>query len=71
MSKIKMLLDYSIDEVVRIANKEGFEIDENTAIDILMTSYMGMTYTSLSEVDKYDHIVDYCISNFTDLLDIE
>lgn len=71
MSKIKMLLDDSIEEVMRIANKEGFEIDEEIAIDILMTSYMGMTYTNLNKIDKYDHVVDYCIGRFTDLFDID
>lgn len=71
MSKIKMLLDDSIEEVMRIANKEGFEIDEEIAIDILMTPYMGMTYTNLNKIDKYDHVVDYCIGRFTDLFDIE
>lgn len=71
MSKIKMLLDDSIEEVIRIANKEGFEIDEEIATDILMTPYMGMTYTNLNKIDKYDHVVDYCIGRFTDLFDIE
>lgn len=71
MSKIKMLLDDSIEEVMRIANKEGFEIDEEIATDILMTSYMGMTYTNLNKIDKYDHVVDYCIGRFTDLFDID
>lgn len=71
MSKIKMLLDDSIEEVMRIANKEGFEIDEEIATDILMTPYMGMTYTNLNKIDKYDHVVDYCIGRFTDLFDIE
>lgn len=71
MSKIKMLLDDSIEEVIRIANKEGFEIDEEIAIDILMTPYIGMTYTNLNKMDKYDHVVDYCIGRFTDLFDID
>lgn len=71
MSKIKMLLDESIEEVMRIANKEGFEIDEEIAIDILMTPYIGMTYTNLNKIDKYDHVVDYCIGRFTDLFDID
>lgn len=71
MSKIKMLLDESIEEVMRIANKEGFEIDEEVATEILMTSYMGMTYTNLNKIDKYDHVVDYCIREFTDLFDEE
>lgn len=71
MSKIKMLLDDSIEEVMRIANKEGFEIDEEVATEILMTSYMGMTYTNLNKIDKYDHVVDYCIREFTDLFDEE
>lgn len=71
MSKIKMLLDDSMEEVMRIASKEGFEIDEEIAIDILMTSYMGMTYTNLNKMDKYDHVVDYCIGRFTDLFDID
>lgn len=71
MSKIKMLLDDSIEEVMRIANKEGFEIDEEIAIDILMTPYIGMTYTNLNKMDKYDHVVDYCIGRFTDLFDID
>lgn len=71
MSKIKMLLDDSIEEVMRIANKEGFEIDEEIAIDILMTPYIGMTYTNLNKIDKYDHVVDYCIGRFTDLFDID
>lgn len=71
MSKIKMLLDESIEEVMRIANKEGFEIDEEIAIDILMTPYIGMTYTNLNKMDKYDHVVDYCIGRFTDLFDID
>lgn len=71
MSKIKMLLDDSIEEVIRIANKEGFEIDEEIATDILMTPYMGMTYTNLNKIDKYDHVVDYCIGRFTDLFDID
>ena len=71
MSKIKMLLDDSIEEVMRIASKEGFEIDEEIATDILMTPYMGMTYTNLNKMDKYDHVVDYCIGRFTDLFDID
>ena len=71
MSKIKMLLDDCIEEVMSIANKEGFEIDEEIATDILMTPYMGMTYTNLSKTDKYDHIIDYCIREFTDLFDID
>lgn len=71
MSKIKMLLDDCIEEVIRIASKEGFEIDEETATDILMTPYMGMTYTNLNKIDKYDHVVDYCIREFTDLFDEE
>jgi hypothetical protein len=71
MSKIKMLLDDCIEEVIRIANKEGFEIDEEIATEILMTSYCGMTYTNLNKMDKYDHVVDYCIREFTDLYDGE
>lgn len=71
MSKIKMLLDDSMEEVMRIASKEGFEIDEEIATDILMTPYMGMTYTNLNKMDKYDHVVDYCIGRFTDLFDID
>ena len=71
MSKIKMLLDECIEEVIRIAEKEGFEIDEEVATEILMTSYEGMTYTNLNKMDKYDHVVDYCIREFTDLFDIE
>ena len=71
MSKIKMLLDDSMEEVMRIAIKEGFEIDEEIATDILMTPYMGMTYTNLNKMDKYDHVVDYCIGRFTDLFDID
>lgn len=67
MSKIKMLLDDCIEEVIRIAGKEGFEIDEEIATEILMTSYEGMTYTNLNKMDKYDHVVDYCIREFTDL----
>lgn len=71
MSKIKILLDDSIEEVTRIANKEGFEIDEEIATDILMTPYMGMTYINLNKMDKYDHVVGYCIREFTDLFDID
>lgn len=71
MSKIKMLLDDCIEEVIRIASKEGFEIDEEVATEILMTSYEGMTYTNLNKIDKYDHVVDYCIREFTDLFDEE
>lgn len=71
MSKIKMLLDDCIEEVIRIAGKEGFEIDEEIATEILMTSYEGMTYTNLNKMDKYDHVVDYCIREFTDLFDEE
>ena len=71
MSKIKMLLDDCIEEVIKIAGKEGFEIDEEIATDILMTPYEGMTYNNLNRMDKYDHVVDYCIREFTDLFDIE
>ena len=71
MSKIKMLLDDCIEEVIKIANKEGFEIDEEVATDILMTPYEGMTYINLNKMDKYDHVVDYCIREFTDLFDPE
>ena len=71
MSKIKILLDDSIEEVMRIANKEGFAIDEEVATDILMTPYMGMTYINLNKMDKYDHVVGYCIREFTDLFDID
>ena len=71
MSKIKMLLDDSIEEVMRIANKEGFEIDEEVATEILMTPYEGKSYTNLNKMDKYDHVVDYCIREFTDLFDID
>lgn len=71
MSKIKMLFDDCIEEVMRIANKEGFEIDEEIAADILMTPYMGMTYTNLNKTDKYDHIIDYCIREFTDIFNQE
>lgn len=71
MSMIKKLLDDSIEEVMRTANKEGFEIDEEIAADILMTPYCGMTYTNLNRMDKYDHVVDYCIREFTDLFDEE
>ena len=71
MSKIKMLLDDCIEEVIRIAEKEGFEIDEEIATEILMTSYEGMSYTNLNRMDKYDHVVDYCIREFTNLFDIE
>ena len=71
MSKIKILLDDCIEEVMQIANKEGFEIDEEIATDILMTPYKGMTYNNLNRMDKYDHVVDYCIREFTDLFDID
>ena len=71
MSKIKMLLDDCIEEVIKIAGKEGFEIDEEIATDILMTPYEGMTYNNLNRMDKYDHVVDYCIREFTDLFDID
>lgn len=71
MSKIKMLLDDSIEEVMSIANKEGFEIDEEIAAEIVMTPYEGMTYNNLNRMDKYDHVVDYCIREFTDLFDID
>lgn len=71
MSKIKMLLDECIEEVIEIAGKEGFEIDEEIATDILMTPYEGMTYINLNKMDKYDHVVDYCIREFTDLFDID
>ena len=71
MSKIKILLDDCIEEVMQIANKEGFEIDEEIATDILMTPYEGMTYNNLNRMDKYDHVVDYCIREFTDLFDID
>ena len=71
MSKIKMLLDDCIEEVIKIAGKEGFEIDEEVATEILMTPYGGKSYTNLNKMDKYDHVVDYCIREFTDLFDIE
>lgn len=71
MSKIKMLLDDCIEEVIKIAGKEGFEIDEEIATDILMTPYEGMTYINLNKMDKYDHVVDYCIREFTDIFDPE
>lgn len=71
MSKIKMLLDDCIEEVIKIAGKEGFEIDEEIATDILMTPYEGMTYNNLNRMDKYDHVADYCIREFTDLFDID
>ena len=71
MSKIKMLLDDCIEEVIKIAGKEGFEIDEEIATEILMTPYGGKSYTNLNKMDKYDHVVDYCIGRFTDLFDID
>lgn len=71
MSKIKILLDDSIEEVMRIANKEGFAIDEEIATEIVMTPYEGMTYNNLNRMDKYDHVIDYCIREFTDLFDID
>ena len=71
MSKIKMLLDDCIEEVIKIAGKEGFEIDEEVATEILMTPYGGKSYTNLNKMDKYDHVVDYCIGRFTDLFDID
>ena len=71
MSKIKILLDDSIEEVMKIANKEGFEIDEEVATEILMTPYGGKSYTNLNRVDKYDHVVDYCIREFTDIFNQE
>lgn len=71
MSKIKMLLDDCIEEVIKIAGKEGFEIDEEVATEILMTPYAGKSYTNLNRIDKYDHVVDYCIREFTDLFDID
>ena len=71
MSKIKMLLDDCIEEVIKIAGKEGFEIDEEVATEILMTPYEGMTYNNLNRMDKYDHVVGYCIREFTDLFDID
>ena len=71
MSKIKMLLDDCIEEVIKIAGKEGFEIDEEIATDILMTPYEGMTYNNLNRMDKYDHVVNYCIREFTDLYDVD
>ena len=71
MSKIKMLLDDCIEEVIKIAGKEGFEIDEEVATEILMTPYGGKSYTNLNRVDKYDHVVDYCIREFTDIFNQE
>ena len=71
MSKIKMLLDDCIEEVIKIAGEEGFEIDEEVATEILMTPYGGKSYTNLNRVDKYDHVVDYCIREFTDIFNQE
>ena len=71
MSKIKMLLDDCIEEVIKIAGEEGFEIDEEVATEILMTPYVGMTYNNLNRMDKYDHVADYCIREFTDIFDID
>ena len=56
---------------IKALEKRMEQIDEEIATEILMTPYEGMTYTNLNKMDKYDHVVDYCIREFTDLFDPE
>ena len=66
MSKIKCLLDDCIEEVMYIGSTEGFDVDENLAMDIILScNYTGHSYHELNKMDKYDYVIDYLFEKFT------
>lgn len=68
MSKIKMLLDDAVEEIMVIAGKEGFIINEEIATNLAMNcDYDGKGYLELNKMDKSDYVVDWCISTYTNL----
>lgn len=66
MSKIKMLLDDCIEEVIYIGNKENFKVDEDLATSIILNcNYCSKSYTELNKMDRYNYVIDYLIKKFT------